>query len=225
MLRRSVYSSPRYRDTFIHSSTCAIQFGSFHSLLYPGRLADKIPCSLPLLLFMAQNLACSTATQSSRGLHLELTFCLSLVNSFRCPGPSPSLSLEADKQVLIENVHGSAAWIFGLPSPACFVCAHFWGFDFLYCRCLIVVLCAGFDGTVRHLSMSSTPFRRSHSVSGNILNFYSILPLVRYADQRFSLKTFLPSFILWVFFPGRAVMSTTPAFWHNTSPCGHCPIL
>jgi hypothetical protein len=54
------------------------------------------------------------------------------VNSFRCSGPSPSLSLEADKQVLIENIHGSAAWIFGLPPSACFVCAHHFGDSTFY---------------------------------------------------------------------------------------------
>ena len=95
---------------------------------------------------------------------------------------------------------------------------------FLYCRCLIVVLHAGFDETARHLSMSSTPFRH-YSVSGNIPKFYSILPLIRYTYQRFSLKMFLLFFILWDFLPGGDAMPTTLAFWHNTTPYGHCPIL
>ena len=33
---------------------------------------------------------------------------------------------------------------------------------------VIIVL----DGTARHFSMSPTPFRRSHYVSGNIIRFY-----------------------------------------------------
>ena len=42
---------------------------------------------------------------------------------------------------------------------------------------------------------------------GNIPKFYSILPLIRYVYQSFSLQAFLPFSALWVFFfPGGAVM-------------------
>jgi hypothetical protein len=68
-----------------------------------------------------------------------------------------------------------------------------------FLQCLIVVLCVRYnvlDGTARHLSMSSTPFRHSHYVSGNIPKFYSILILIRCAHQRFSLEpSYLPEFL------------------------------
>jgi len=52
-------------------------------------------------------------------LYLELLdyFCLSLVDSFCYSGPSSSLTLEADKEVLVENTHRSAAWLFGPSGP------------------------------------------------------------------------------------------------------------
>lgn len=53
----------------------------------------------------------------------------------------------------------------------------FWGLMVVTCYTVAalsfsVLVIIVLDGTARHFSMSPTPFRRSHYVSGNIILFY-----------------------------------------------------